>query len=53
MKNDETIGQQFGRLGGIATRDKYGKDHFRELAKKSAEVKKRKKIEAKLVKTTP
>lgn len=31
---EETIGQKFGRLGGTATRKKYGKKHFKELAQK-------------------
>ena len=38
-QKEETIGQQFGRLGGQATSKKYGKEHFKELAKKMWEKK--------------
>ena len=30
----ESIGQQFGRLGGKATLKKYGKKHFQEMNNK-------------------
>jgi len=38
------IAQRLGKRGGETTAQKYGKDYFRELQKKSTEAKKLKKI---------
>ena len=38
------IAQRLGKRGGETTSQKYGKDYFRELQKKSTEAKKLKKI---------
>lgn len=43
---EESIGQAFGRLGGRATLRKYGKQHFKKLSQKAAELR-TKKAEAK------
>jgi hypothetical protein len=38
------IAKELGRLGGKKTSERYGKDYYRELQKKSVESKKRRKI---------
>jgi len=45
VKKEETIGQQFGRLGGRATLKKYGKEHFRKMVQLRWEKAKKEKAE--------
>ena len=35
IKEELSIGQMFGSLGGRKTLDKYGKEYFKELSKKA------------------
>jgi len=44
MNDKDPIAVELGKRGGDKTLQKYGKDHFKKLSDKAAEVRKAKKI---------
>ena len=47
MENTDKISQmaaELGKRGGTKTRDNLGKKHYRDMAKKSAEIRRKKKL---------
>lgn len=43
MKDKDPIAVELGKRGGLKTSEKYGKDYYRDLQKKSVESRKSKK----------
>ena len=48
MDDFKKAASEFGRIGGLATKAKYGSEHYRKIQKKGIETKLRKKLALKL-----